>query len=52
VFRAGGVGTVEQKLAILQDAFGSGGSVRAACERHEIGTGAIYTWRRLACQGS
>jgi transposase len=43
--------TVEQKLAILRDAFGSGGSVRAACERHEVGTGLIYTWRRLAMSG-
>jgi len=26
--------TVEQKLAILRDACGVGGSVRAACDRH------------------
>lgn len=38
--------TVEQKLAILRDAFGPEGSVRAAIERHEVGSGAIYTWRR------
>ncbi len=38
--------TVEQKLAILRDAFGPEGSVRAAVERHEVGSGAIYTWRR------
>lgn len=38
--------TVEQKLAILRDAFGPDGSVRAAVERHEVGSGAIYTWRR------
>ena len=37
--------TVEQKLAILRDAFGPDGSVRAAMERHEVGSGAIYTWR-------
>lgn len=43
--------TVEQKLAILRDAFGSSGSVRAACERHEVGSGAIYTWRRQAMSG-
>jgi transposase len=43
--------TVEQKLAILRDAFGSGGSIRAACERHEVGSGAIYTWRRQAMSG-
>jgi transposase-like protein len=29
--------TVEQKLAILRDAFGPGGSVRAAIEQHEVG---------------
>jgi transposase-like protein len=45
-------GTVEQKLAILRDAFGPDGSVRAAVERHEIGSGAIYTWRRQAMSGA
>lgn len=43
--------TVEQKLAILRDAFGPDGSVRFACERHEVGSGQIYTWRRLAMSG-
>ena len=43
--------TVEQKLAILRDAFGPAGSVRSACERHEIGSGLIYTWRRRAMSG-
>lgn len=43
--------TVEQKLLILRDAFGSGGSVRLACERHEVGSGLIYTWRRQAMAG-
>ena len=43
--------TGEQKLAILRDAFGSSGSVRAACERHEVGSGAIYTWRRQVMSG-
>lgn len=43
--------TVEQKLSILRDAFGAGGSVRAACERHEIGSGQIYTWRCQAMSG-
>lgn len=43
--------TVEQKLAILRDAFGPEGSVRDACERHEIGSGQIYTWRRQAMSG-
>ena len=43
--------TVEQKLLILRDAFGPGGSVRSACERHEVGSGLIYTWRRQAMSG-
>ena len=43
--------TVEQKLAILRDAFGPDGSVRTACERHEVGSGQLYTWRRLAMSG-
>ena len=43
--------TVEQKLAILRDAFGSAGSVRTACERHEIGSGQLYTSQRLAMSG-
>jgi transposase len=44
--------TVEQKLAILRDAFGPDGSVRAAVERHEVGGGAIYTWRHQAMSGA
>lgn len=43
--------TVEQKLAVLRDAFGSNGCVRTACERHEIGSGLLYTWRRKAIDG-
>ena len=43
--------TVEQKLAVLQDAFGPEGCVRAACERHDVGSGSIYTWRRQAMSG-
>lgn len=43
--------TAEQKLAILRDAFGSEGSLRAACERHEVGSGQLYTWRRQAMSG-
>lgn len=43
--------TVEQKLVILRDAFGSGGSVRDACKRHEVGSGQLYTWRRQAMSG-
>jgi transposase len=44
--------TIEQKLAILGDAFGPDGSVRAAVERHEVGSGAIYTLRRQAMSGA
>lgn len=43
--------TVEQKLAILRDAFGPGGSVRVAIERHEVTSGLLYTWRRMAMSG-
>jgi len=43
--------TVEQKLSILRDAFGPDGSVRSACERHEVGSGQLYSWRRQAMSG-
>ena len=43
--------TVEQKLAMLADAFGPGGSIGAACDRHRIGSGQLYTWRRRALAG-
>ena len=43
--------TVEQKLAVLRDAFGPDGCVRTACERHDVGSGSIYTWRRQAMSG-
>ncbi|HKP22524.1 MAG TPA: transposase [Dongiaceae bacterium] len=43
--------TVEQKLTILRDAFGPEGCVRTACERHDVGSGSIYTWRRQAMSG-
>lgn len=43
--------TVEQKLAILRDGFGPGGSVRDACVRHGVGSGQMYTWRRQAMSG-
>lgn len=43
--------TVEQKLTILRDAFGPDGSVRGACERHEVSSGQVYTWRRNAMSG-
>ena len=44
--------TPEQKLGMLHDAFGPGGSVRAAMERHEVGSGALYTWRHQAMSGT
>lgn len=43
--------TVEQKLTVLRDAFGPEGCVRTACERHDVGSGSIYTWRRQAMSG-
>jgi transposase len=44
--------TVEQKLAILRDAFGPNGSVRDTVERHEVGSGRLYTWRQQAMSGT
>ena len=43
--------TVEQKMAMLRDAFGSGGCVRTAMDRHEVTSGQLYTWRRQAMSG-
>jgi transposase len=43
--------TVDQKLLMLRDAFGSGGCVRTAMERHEVSSGQLYTWRRQAMSG-
>lgn len=43
--------TVEQKLMVLRDAFGPGGSVRGSMERHEVTSGLLYTWRRQAMSG-
>jgi transposase len=43
--------TVEQKLSMLRDAFGSGGCVRTAMERHEVSSGQLYTWRHQAMSG-
>jgi transposase len=43
--------TVDQKLLMLRDAFGSGGDVRTAMERHEVSSGQLYTWRRQAMSG-
>lgn len=43
--------TVEQKLTMLRDAFGPGGSVRSAMERHDVTSGLLYTWRRNAMSG-
>ena len=43
--------TVDQKLLMLRDAFGSGGGVRTAMERHEVSSGQLYTWRKQAMSG-
>ena len=43
--------TVGQKLGLVRDAFGSGGSVRAAIDRHEVSSGLLYTWRKQAMSG-
>lgn len=44
--------SIEQKLAILREAFGPGGSVRGAMERHEVSNGLLYTWRHKALSGT
>ena len=36
---------------MLRDAFGSGGGVRTAIERHEVSSGQLYTRRRQAMSG-
>lgn len=36
---------------ILRDAFGPNGSVRDTVERHEVGSGQLYTWRQQAMSG-
>lgn len=43
--------SVEQKLTMLRDAFGPGGSVRSAMERHDVTSRSLYTWRRNAMAG-
>jgi transposase len=43
--------TVEQKLAIIGEAFASGSSVASTIERHEISSGQLYTWRRQLLDG-
>jgi transposase len=43
--------TVEQKLAIIGEAFTSGSSVANTIERHEISSGQLYTWRRQLLDG-
>jgi transposase len=43
--------TVEQKLAIIGEAFTSGSSVAGTIERHEISSGQLYTWRRQLLDG-
>ena len=44
--------TLAEKLGILDEAFGSGGSVLKTAERHALGTGQIYVWRRLLLDGA
>src|SRR3546814_19763529 len=43
--------SVDQKLAILSEAFGPDGSVSATCQRPAVGSGLLYTWRRQAWRG-
>ena len=41
----------EDKVTILDEAFGTGGSVAAASERHGVSRALIYYWRRAAREG-
>ena len=41
----------EEKVAILEEAFRSGGSVAAAADRHGVSRALIYLWRRQASEG-
>ena len=43
--------SVDQKLSILREAFGPDGLVSATCQRHAVGSGMLYTWRRQALAG-
>ena len=43
--------SVDQTLSILREAFGPDGSVSATCQRHAVGSGMLYTWRRQALAG-
>ena len=43
--------TVEQKLAIIGEAFATGSSIAGTAERHEISSGQLYTWRRQLLDG-
>ena len=43
--------TVEQKLAIIGEAFTPGSSVASALVRYEISSGQLYTWRRQLLDG-
>src|ERR1019366_8188549 len=43
--------TVEQKLAIIGEAFASGSSVASTLERPVISSGQLYTWRRQLLDG-
>lgn len=43
--------SADEKLSILRETFGSGGSISATCKRHAIGSGLLYTWRRQALAG-
>ena len=42
---------MEQKLAIIGEAFASGSSIAGTTARHEINSGQLYTWRRQLLDG-
>jgi transposase len=38
--------TVDEKVAIVKEAFSSGSSVKSVAKKYEIGTTQLYNWRR------
>jgi transposase len=43
--------TPQEKVAILEEAFGAGSSVAATSDRHGVSRALIYLWRRQARMG-